>query len=67
MTAEGGPLTLDGLTVSIGGELATDVTIGGPATVSLGLAGTPSQSAAPKEPGNRDRRERGVHQPRPRM
>jgi hypothetical protein len=39
VTAEGGPLTLDGLTVSIGGELATDVSIGGPATASMGLSG----------------------------
>jgi hypothetical protein len=39
VAALGGPLTLDGLTVSIGGETATQVSIGGPATASLGLAG----------------------------
>jgi hypothetical protein len=39
VTATGGPLTLDGLTVSIGGETATDISIGGPATTSLTLAG----------------------------
>jgi hypothetical protein len=39
VTAMGGPLTLDGLTVSIGGDTATQVSIGGPATTSLSLAG----------------------------
>jgi hypothetical protein len=39
VTATGGPLTFDGLTVSIGGDTATDISIGGPTTGSLTLAG----------------------------
>jgi len=39
ITATGGPLSLDGLTVSIGGTTATSVSIGGSATMSTTLAG----------------------------
>lgn len=49
VTAEGGPLTLDGLTVSIGGELATDVSIGGPATVSTGISGATVSISGPED------------------
>ncbi len=48
VTATGGPLTFDGLTVSIGGETATDISIGGPATTALTLAGTTISIGGPE-------------------